>query len=161
MKKNLTMIGLSFIFAGLFVQPAAAATCARASEQQSLAMRALQSDLMVAAISCKQKQSYNHYVNQFSSYLPWYGKNLKSYFYRHYGAGSERHLNRFVTQMANQASQQSLQQSDRAYCKNAQQLFQKVSHSFPWQIVDLAEQKYASWHGVKGCETKQEVAAAR
>lgn len=137
------------------------AACASYAEQQSLGMRALQSELMVAALACGKKQHYNHYVTAFSSDLQHQGKFLQSYFQRLYGGKSEFQMNRFVTQMANQASRISLSKSNKDYCQHAEQLFTKVNALMPWQIVDLAQAHYANWHGVQSCGRKQVVAAAK
>lgn len=137
------------------------AACAYKPEEQSLEMRALQSELMVSALACGKKAEYNRYVSLFSSDLQWQGKQLRDYFARIYGNRSERELNQFVTQMANQASRLSLTKKSDDYCKSAEQLFKKVNSSMPWQVIDYARAQYANWHGIQSCDAKQVIAAAQ
>ena len=140
---------------------ASASNCAYNAEQKSLHMRALQSELIVAALACSKKQDYNHYVTQFSKDLQWQGKQLKSYFQRSYGSTSERQLNQFVTQMANQASRLSLAKTRDDYCEQAGKLYSVINNARPWQVVDYAQAHYAAWHGVSSCDAKQVVAQAK
>ncbi len=140
------------------ISSANATSCASAAEQQSLHMRALQSELMVAALACGKKQDYNRYVSQFAPDLKWQGGTLRSYFQRQFGGASERQLNRFVTQMANQASRLSLARSRDEYCGKAANLFSKVNDSRPWQVVDYASDHYGAWHAVASCDTRQVLA---
>jgi hypothetical protein len=157
MKKTLLY---SCVFA-LLAQTADAASCASLSEKRSLEMRALQSELMVAALACGKKPEYNQYVNLFASDLQWQGKQLRDYFQRLYGKQSDRALNQFVTQMANQASRLSLTLKSAEYCNQATQLFKKINTSLPWQVVDYARIQYASWHSVQSCDATQVIATAQ
>lgn len=149
---------MALCFTAVVAAQANATSCALKPEEQSLHMRALQSELMVAALACGKKQDYNRYVSQFSPDLKWQGTQLKSYFSRNYGGASERQLNSFVTQMANQASRLSLAKDRDDYCSQAAQLFTKMNDSRPWQVVDYAKANYASWHGVNHCGGKQIIA---
>jgi hypothetical protein len=145
----------------LLFAPGVYAACAQKHEKQSLHMRALQSELMVAALACGKKAEYNRYVNSFSNDLRWQGRQLKSYFNRMHGSRGEFEMNRFVTEMANQASRLSLTRSSAKYCENAGKLFSKVNNYRPWQVIDLAANRYDDWTSVKSCPTTQVVAAAR
>ncbi len=152
---------LLFAAATLLSAQGAWAGCASSGELQSLGMRALQSELMVAALACGKKQDYNNYIGLFSQDLQWQGQQLKGYFSRNYGSQSERELNTFVTQMANQASRVSLNKSSQQYCSHASDLFNKVNTAFPWQIIDYARKEYSTWHNVLPCSGKQVVAAVQ
>jgi hypothetical protein len=159
MKKTTAALALCTLLMG--ASAAFASSCAYNTEQQSLHMRALQSELMVAALACSKKQDYNRYVTQFSKDLQWQGKQLKSYFQRSYGRSSERQLNQFVTQMANQASRLSLAKTRDDYCAQAGKLYGVINNARPWQVVDYAKAHYGTWHGVSSCDAKQVVAQAQ
>jgi len=49
--------------------PAYALTCPVPAEQNSLAVRALQAKLMVAALSCSSKSDYNRFVRLYTPHL--------------------------------------------------------------------------------------------
>lgn len=136
----------------------AQAACASKYEKQSLEMRALQSELMVAALACGKKAEYNFYVSRFTPDLRWHGKQLRSFFNRTYGAASEKKLNQFVTQMANQASRLSLSRNNAQYCNHANRVFHRVNAAMPWQVIDYAKMQYATWHNVQSCDAQQVVA---
>ncbi|MPY70931.1 MAG: hypothetical protein GEU92_12680 [Alphaproteobacteria bacterium] len=94
---------------------AQAAGCADARERESLTVRSLQTDLMVAALSCNVRDDYNTFVQRYRPHLSGHGHALRRYFQRAYGPRAQRALDRYVTELANQASQVS--NADRtAFC---------------------------------------------
>ena len=153
MKPIKSQLWLSLIAgaASLFCATQLMAECANPAEYSSLNMRALQSELMVAALACGQRESYNHFVKSPSSNLVTHGQHLRSYFSRQYGGRGEYHMNKFVTQMANQASRISLNQSSSAYCQQAAELFDYVRHAGRGEITRLAADRYTAWHNVASC----------
>jgi hypothetical protein len=138
----------------LLTTTSAQAECAKSREYQALSMRALQSELMVAAIACKQKAAYNSYVERFSPVLKTQGAQLQNYFARAYPQKATFQMNQFVTQMANQASRVSLDTEYHAYCKQSEELFAAVNQAMPWQVLSYAERKYSAWHEVPSCEVQ-------
>lgn len=140
-----------------FCAHSAQAVCANKTEQTSMNIRALQSELMVAALSCGMNKQYNDFINTFASPLTQHGKVLKAYFQRNYSGGSERELNRFITQLANQASRVSLNQVDTEYCKNATKLFTFINKADTKKVDNYVMDRYQPWHGVPSC-TVHEVA---
>lgn len=130
----------------------ASARCASKAEHASMNMRALQSELMVAALACGQRDSYNYFVRTGADNLARHGRALKAYFSRHYGDGGEYQLNKFVTQMANQASRISLNQPDSTYCREAAQLFSDVRSSSASEVAMMANQRYYTWHNIASCD---------
>jgi hypothetical protein len=78
-----------------------AARCASAQEADAFELRALQSRLMVAALSCNQQAAYNTFVEKFRPTLTSAGHAMQSYYAR--TGGGETALNRYVTSLANAA----------------------------------------------------------
>src|SRR5882724_5487439 len=83
-----------------FSTPAFAASCVRTDEATAFSLRHLQSRLMVAALSCNQRDAYNTFVTRFQSELSDGGRNLISYFDRN---GGKTALNSYITEIANAA----------------------------------------------------------
>ena len=127
--------------------------CADRSARVALEMRVLQSELMVAALTCNQRPSYNAFVTTFKPYLKDQGRELRAYFAKTYGpaAGPQR-LNNLVTRLANVASQNSLTQPTSAFCAQAKQRFDRVLGATPQGLAKLARANAtANVHGVKTC----------
>ncbi len=79
-------------------------TCASAAEKTAFDTRVLQSELMVAALSCGENARYNSFVQKFESELVANGNALRGYFARNYGKSGEDVLDRFITRIANNAA---------------------------------------------------------
>lgn len=93
----------------------AADTCARDAEHRALDVRALQTEIMVAALSCGYQRDYNAIVTSLKPLFATEAAALRAYFARRYGANGTRELDRFVTRLANEESSRS--NADRAgYC---------------------------------------------
>jgi len=90
---------------GIGVPATAAERCATPKEEAALRTRAVQTDLMMAALSCGERERYNSFVAMFRQSLGREGGNFKSYFQSRYGARATTQLNSYVTQLANLASQ--------------------------------------------------------
>lgn len=128
-----------------------AAVCATAPEEAALEMRVLQSELMVAALTCSQRDSYNAFAKRFKADLGQHGKALRGFFKRHYGASGKKRLDRFVTRIANESSQRSMRNSG-AYCADADALYRTVLNLEGRQLAVFAsEQGFAASHGVNSC----------
>jgi hypothetical protein len=109
--------GLSIIAVGLALGGTAhaASSCADPRERNSITVRTLQTQFMVAALSCGAREEYNAFVTHYRPHLSDHGRTLKRYFQRAYGGGSQRALDHYVTELANQASRFSI--ADRtAFC---------------------------------------------
>ncbi len=94
----------------------------------SIEVRRLQTNLMVAALSCGARADYNAFVINHRSSLKKYGTAIRREFKRRYGKSGPRRLNRFVTRLANEASARSSADRD-GFCANANALFQKTEQS--------------------------------
>lgn len=116
-------------------------------------MRALQSELMVAALSCSQSRHYNWFAKTYDNQLKNYGTRIMNFFGRH-GAKekSEKMLNDFVTKMANRASRASLGRSQQQYCSEVASLYGALQKGQFQRVEALANRYYASWHRVPMCK---------
>ena len=130
-----------------------AQTCADRGAREALEMRVLQSELMVAALTCNQRPSYNAFVTAFKPYLKDQGRTLRAYFTKTYGTGAgPQRLNSLVTRLANVASQNSLTQPTSAFCAQAKRRFDAVLAATPQGLAKLARtNSTADVHGVKPC----------
>lgn len=137
-----------------FAAGQASAMCVSSSERQAMTMRVLQTELMVAALTCGQQGEYNQFVRQFEGELVTQGKTLRSTFQRLYGGKGQPRLDGFVTRLANEASQRSI--GDRAaFCPRASELFSVVLKTPPAALVSVAEQQpFSDEHGASECSTR-------
>ncbi len=102
---SIRCLGAALIAAGLFVaSPAGAFEDATPAERSALNVRLLQSDMMVAALSCQLRDDYNAMVRRFGPELARHGSDLRGLFARTYGSGGEAELNKYVTRLANESS---------------------------------------------------------
>ncbi len=103
-------------------------------------MRILQSELMVAALSCRAKTKYNTFVKKFEPVLVQSGKTLVAMFHRDHPGRAAAELNRFITRLANGASAQSINYGAN-YCVVAYSLFDAVLSLRPSQLVEFSAQR--------------------
>ena len=124
--KRLTLVFviISFVLGGTLhpTGAAAAAACASSRDMAALNTRVLQTELMVAALTCGHRENYNSFATQFQQTLVKHGKNLRAMFRRTYGGLANKKLNSFVTRLANDASQRSMTLR-QGYCEFAEKLF--------------------------------------
>lgn len=151
----LRSLALALVVTGTGALPAYAAVCASAKDRTALETRMLQTDLVVAALSCNERSRYNAFVTRFKSEIGDGGQGLKSFFQRIYGREATSRLNAFVTELANEASQRTIAyQGD--YCGDAVKRFDAVLQLPPRDLAGFAaSQKYASLHGYETCESAQ------
>lgn len=100
------------------------------AEQEAMSFRRLQSELMVAALSCNDARlrgHYNTFVERFRPALQQNARVLKSYFKRTHGAKGTRRLDDFMTALANEASLTSM--GDRNFCNNALAQFDAINQT--------------------------------
>lgn len=108
-------------------QPASAQP-RNAREQAALDVRYLQTELMVAALSCGRPDfhtRYNTFVAKFGDSLKRHSNVMKAYFTREYGAKGSQQMDTYVTRLANEASLRSMQQA--AFCQDSVALFERVT----------------------------------
>ena len=107
-KSQVRRVGVAAFAAMIFSGSVYAADCVAPRERDSQTVRALQSRLMIAAFSCNARGDYNQFVNRYQAHLAFHGSGLRRYFRRTHGAAHRRALNKFVTRLANGASQVSI-----------------------------------------------------
>jgi hypothetical protein len=108
-----------------------AAACYTPPEATAVQVRMLQSELMVAALACRDSNpelgmiaQYNDFVRRVSDRLVSHSKVLQARFQKTFGADGHRRLEAFVTALANDASKRSM---TAGYCQSAAVLFRDVS----------------------------------
>lgn len=133
---------------------AQAAPCAKQADQTALQVRMLQTELMVAALTCNQRTDYNSFVTRFKPQLSAQGKHLQVFFKTQYGAASSKALNGFITKIANESSRRGMMKRG-AFCRNATRIHADSVKIKPASLTVLAEtQPFAGLHGISACPTK-------
>lgn len=90
-------------------------------------VRALQTELMVAALSCQARAHYNDFAQKFQGVLVKHGRALKSRFHQTHGKSKgEKKLNAYVTALANKTSSRQISEGDK-YCARAMTTFAQLS----------------------------------
>ena len=102
-----------------------AANCVQPVERDSQIVRALQSRLMIAALSCNARADYNRFVTHYQKDLTRHGVGLRKYFRKKYGKKHKKALNKFVTRLANSASQESIKDR-RGFCADSRAIFTQL-----------------------------------
>jgi hypothetical protein len=132
-------------------QKAKAQFCASDTDLAALNARVLQTELMVAALSCDERQRYNNFVNSYQSVLTDRGQALQSLFKRAHGAQGMTRMNAFITKIANDSSQQVREKGDE-YCVYAGELFDEVLASSPTELNRVTSKPWiAGRHGFRPC----------
>jgi hypothetical protein len=117
---------------------AQAMTCA-AGDRDGLAVRALQTRLMVAALTCDARADYNQFVTRFRPQLTEHGSRLRRYFRHAHGNRHKQALNSYVTDLANRASTLSI--NDRAgFCTISRTAFARLLGSSDRQAYRVLSQ---------------------
>ena len=108
----------------------AATRCATAKERTAMRVRVMQTELMVAALSCRAVPGrdftgqYNAFIQRHGERLVSHGRVLQSYFQNRYGEDYRKKLDTFITALANDASRRSM--NSVTFCDESVQLFQEV-----------------------------------
>lgn len=100
------------------------AVCLQPAEQTAFQVRALQSQLMVVAITCGNQDEYNRFVTTNQPDLAAAYRSVASHF-RRVGSG-QRGTDAFITDLANRQSQVAITQGT-LFCRNQTPLFQQVA----------------------------------
>lgn len=154
-RRAVVLAGLGLVVA----LPVRAETCARGDDVAALRTRMLQTELMVAALTCGERQRYNAFVNKHRAELVTRGGELTRYFKRTRGAKAQKSLDSFITRLANEASLRTV--SDRnGYCADADAAFDAVAETPKGRLGRLAaERATADAHGVTSCAPPDQQAA--
>jgi hypothetical protein len=109
----------------------AATYCATPKERTAMRVRVMQTELMVAALSCRAVPGrdftgqYNTFIQRHGDKLVTHGRVLQSYFQNRYGEESRKKLDSFITALANDASRRSM--NSATFCDESVALFQEVA----------------------------------
>lgn len=114
---------LAGLAAAAIAGPAFAQACLPAAERSALDIRALQSQLMVVALTCGQHDDYNRFVTQHQGALRNAFNGVRGHFSR--TGGGQRQLDTYITNLANAHAQEGVRQGSH-FCQNAQGLFQQA-----------------------------------
>ena len=127
-----TGLAAAFVGAALLSLDAGAQTAGKAKtvppttmELAAINVRALQSDLMVAALACDRQRQYDAAVARHAEELARTSRVLREMFERSYAEAADAELDRYVTLLANWSSQRSMREGD-AFCRMADSLFDAV-----------------------------------
>lgn len=122
--------------------------CASRQERVALDVRAMQSELMVAALSCNKNAEYNRIVSMHRDRLAGAGKDMQRYFGRVYAERANANMNAFVTDLANKTSNISLNIELHQYCQKANYVFNMLLNGQdPFQLARY----FSHLHNVKTC----------
>lgn len=129
MKYRKFLLGTIIIFGFLsFIAPVKADSakrekCYNSSLEEAVHMRAIQSRLMVAALSCEgAKARYNSFAIKFKTHLADNGKVLNSYFKCMAGKKSRHHMDKMITSIANIAANMNSDDHE-SFCEEADEIF--------------------------------------
>jgi len=135
-----------------------AATCALPDERAGLDTRVLQSELVVAALSCQQNDRYNAFVTKFSAALVYEGMNFRNFFTRNYGPYGEAMMDQLVTRLANLAEMRSWALGE-LYCPTEASVFDYLLALDPSQLPAFAASRpYVNDHDVEPCPPQYQAA---
>ncbi len=125
--------------------------CANDRDMAALNARVVQTELMVAALSCEEKPRYNQFASSYQEVLIARAGDLRAFFQRTMGSRGTSRMDALVTQLANDASKQSQMRAD-TYCQFAGDLFEKVLQTPPQNFNSVTS---AAWvqarHGYAAC----------
>jgi hypothetical protein len=97
--------------------------CLQPAEKAAFDIRALQSQLLVAALACGQHDNYNAFVRKNQAELGTAFRNLGAYFRRTEGAQHQRQLDQYITELANSQSRISIDRGS-FFCREQIPVFQ-------------------------------------
>lgn len=123
------------VMAALAVPSLALAACLRPAERTAFDIRALQSQLMVVALSCQQQDDYNTFVTRFRSQLGDAHRGMTAYYQRASGRQAQRVMDQYITNLANNQMQVGITQGSH-FCRNQMPLFQQAMAAN--SLTDLA-----------------------
>lgn len=157
---------LAFFAALLGVSPSfAQSQCLQPAERNAVAVKTLQTDLLVAMISCRNVPGLEGFVGHYNN---WTSRNqvrldsntrvLRDYFRRAYGGQGGARYDSFATALMNEASRQS--NTRPSFCRDSVQVFQWAMGVEPAQIEPAAV-TFAESRGVQLGSCQPDVRRAR
>jgi hypothetical protein len=151
--------------AQILAQPALAQRqCLQPVERAAVAVKALQVDLLVAMISCRNvpganfASQYNNWLSRNQARLDSNFRALREYFRRAHGGQGNARYDSFATGAMNEASRQS--NTNPGFCRDSVQLYQWAMATEPAQL-ESAALAFAQSRGVQTDSCQPEVRRAR
>lgn len=131
--------------------------CTSERDIAALNTRVLQTELMVAALTCDERVRYNTFATTYQSILVQRSQTLQEMFRRNYGGQGMDRLNSFITKIANDSSKESREKGDE-YCTFAAELFDETLATSPSEINRIANKPWiASRHGFRPCVVEADI----
>ena len=158
MPSRFLLAGLVSAFVGAASPVFAQGACLQPAEKTAFDIRALQSQMMVVALSCKHEDVYNAFVTRYSSQLSSAYKTIDASYRR---AGGQKAMDGYITNMANQQSQEGIRMGSR-FCGNSAELMQSAMAvaAEPVALAKVTEDNNLSNpHGRIECTTSSSTAA--
>jgi len=124
----------------LIAGPVLANTCLRPEERSALEVRALQSYLMVSALSCQRGESYNQFVRRFGNELGVAARATSGYFQRAHGGQGRTRFDSHNTNLANEHSEDGIR-AGSFFCRDAESLFRQVLATPGPQLAEFSVQR--------------------
>ena len=126
------------VMTALTFAPGVRAACWSAAERQAIAVRVLQSEITVGALTCGIKHAYAAFVNQQETQLRRHGGTLSDYYTSAYGDNAgQRKLDALVTRLANEASQRKTRWPS-GYCDFVFALTHRAAATPPERLAEFA-----------------------
>lgn len=150
MKKKI--LAITAILA-LFTQ-IANASCLQKYERVFFNIKALQSSMMVAALSCDLRSEYNLFMQRYNPILSESGRWVQNYFINKYGYYSYKGpLNRFSTTLANNASTASVNMDYDQYCNESSTYINALNNIEDSDVLYLilGMNRYEDIHQIRIC----------
>lgn len=135
--RSLLLNAAAVVAVGLASSSALAQSCANAREKAAFDLRALQTHLMVGALSCGMHDRYNAFVTRFQSDLAGAHRNLTGYFNRVHGRSAQRDLNQYITALANAQSQEGIRLGSH-FCGRIGPMFDQVMGGGPAELATMS-----------------------
>ena len=144
---------VTIVTAGLFSagQAMALPACTTAAERDAMVMRALQSQLMVAAVACNQTPAYNSFLTTYQSQFSSAGQQLRGYFNRTYSGSGEKQMNNFITALANAWSRVHMANM-KQYCEATWKFMWQATHPVASAATILSSARQVAANPVIGAE---------
>jgi hypothetical protein len=120
------MCGLAAVMLTPSIAFAQSSACVQPAEKTAFDIRALQSQLMVVALTCGQQDDYNTFVTRHQRDLATAFRGVAGHFRRTAGAQHQRLLDQYITNLANGQSQVGIARGS-FFCREQAPLFQQAT----------------------------------
>jgi hypothetical protein len=120
------MCGLAAVMLTPSIAFAQSSACLQPAEKTAFDIRALQSQLMVVALTCGQQDDYNTFVTRHQRDLATAFRGVAGHFRRTAGGQHQRLLDQYITNLANGQSQVGISRGS-FFCREQGPLFQQAT----------------------------------